>query len=66
MNELQAQQLAERIKREALHLNAEPVRHGYPGYDETWAVKISRSAGGITSSMEIEDAHQWELLKASM
>lgn len=66
MNELQARQLVERIQRDAPHLSAEPVRHGYPGYDETWAVKISRSAGGVTSSMEIEDAHQWELLKASI
>jgi len=66
MNESQAQQLTERIKREAPHLNAEAVRHGYPGYDEAWYIKISIWRDGITSSTELDDEHAWLALKTSM
>src|SRR6266700_5499031 len=66
MNELQAQQLADRIRNEAPHLNAEPVRHGYPGHDEAWYVKIATTKNGTISSTELDDEQSWLTLKASM
>jgi hypothetical protein len=66
MDEQAAGQLALQIRTEAPYLQAEVQRRGYPGYDESWLVKVSIQAGGVTTSMELEDAQQWAWLRASI